>query len=79
MNGNWRDQKKTFINLPIPKFIVKGKQDPSVNPDYLEFIQKSCATNCQLITLDNCGHYPTIEKPKEMIEIINKAILTVFN
>lgn len=79
MNSNWQDQKEIFINLPITKFIVKGIQDPSVNPNYLEKIQQSCLGNCEMITLNNCGHYPTMEQPNKMIRIINKASKKVFS
>lgn len=79
MNGNWQNQKEIFITLAIPKFIVKGEQDPSVNPNYLEQIQQSCSENCELITLETCGHYPTIEQPEKMIAIINQASKKVFS
>ncbi|WP_108802172.1 alpha/beta fold hydrolase [Aquimarina sp. Aq107] len=67
--GNWANQYKIFKTLSIPKFIVKGKQDPTVNSKYLDSI---CATdqNCTIFEFDQCGHYPSLEKPNEFIDTI---------
>lgn len=79
LGGKLEDEYNDFINLCMPKFIIRGLQDPSVNPDYLNALQNDCADNCEIIEIDNCGHYPSLEQP----ELFNRAILkickTVFN
>ena len=74
---NWSDQEEVFTNLDIPKYIIKGEQDPSVNPKYIETVcQKS--KNCTLIEFKNCGHYPSLEKPEEFIKTIKLISESVF-
>ncbi|MEO9954492.1 alpha/beta hydrolase [Nonlabens sp.] len=77
-NGNWLDQYKIFTELKCPKFIVSGVQDPSVNPSYLKEVVEQSKGDAQLITIENCGHYPTLEKPEEMSEIINQIAADIF-
>lgn len=76
-NNNWSDQRDIFLNLNIPKFIVAGKQDPTVNKNYLKTLE-SLDLNCELLHIDNCGHYPTLEQPKTFINILKATSLKVF-
>lgn len=79
LSGNkWNDQRQLFINFDLPRFIIHGKQDPSVNLEYLKKIQKECAGNCELITIDECGHYASLEQPKKFAEIIASICLKIF-
>ncbi len=61
--GNWTDQEKVFVELKVPKFIIAGSHDVSVNPDYLKRVRDQCNGSCELIFFDQCGHYPSLEKP----------------
>jgi pimeloyl-ACP methyl ester carboxylesterase len=72
------DQYKIFTNLKIPKYIIAGKQDPSVNPHYLEEVKNSCNGNCELLKFDECGHYPSLEKPKEFTIAIKQIVHKIF-
>jgi len=63
----------------VPKFIVEGEQDPTVNSDYLNALNNYCSTNCQIIKIDDCGHYPSLEQPENLIEIIDDASKSVFS
>ena len=72
------DQYAIFTNLELPKFIIAGKQDPSVNPEYLEMIENKSVKTCELIKFEDCGHYLSIEKPKEFIDTLNKIVLKTF-
>jgi len=78
-NGNWTDQYSQFLKLDVPKFIVEGEQDPTVNSDYLNALNNYCSTNCQIIKIDDCGHYPSLEQPENLIEIIDDASKSVFS
>lgn len=78
LSNNWADQYEIFTKLNLPKFMIAGDSDPSVNSLYLENVQKACKPNCTLIYFKNCGHYPSIEKPEEFIEMINIITEKVF-
>lgn len=73
LSGNLDDEYEIYINLDIPKFIIAGDQDPSVNLDYLKSVNNS-ANNSELIIFENCGHYPSLEKPKEFEETMKYII-----
>lgn len=72
------NEHQIFTNLQIPKWIIAGKNDPSINLDYLRAVQQECNSSCDLVVLENCGHYPTYEKPKEFMEILNSIANKVF-
>ncbi|MEW4925032.1 alpha/beta hydrolase [Algibacter sp. 2305UL17-15] len=72
------DQYAVFTHLKPPKFIIAGKQDPSVNPEYLETVKDNCGESCELIKFDGCGHYPSIEKPEEFIKTLQTIVLRIF-
>lgn len=76
--ANFLDQYAIFTTLKVPKFIIVGKQDPSVNPKYLELV-KNCAEDCELIDFEDCGHYPSVEKSETFISTINRVVSKVFN
>lgn len=75
---NFLDEYSIFRNLNIPKLIIAGKQDPSVNLQYLEAVKNTCSNTCELIYIDECGHYPSLEKPKEFSMAINRMIQNIF-
>jgi pimeloyl-ACP methyl ester carboxylesterase len=72
------DQFKMFINLNVSKYIIAGSHDPSVKPEYLKMVSDACNGHCELIHFENCGHYPSLEKPKEFAETINVMANKVF-
>jgi pimeloyl-ACP methyl ester carboxylesterase len=72
------DQYKIFTSLTVNKFIIVGRQDPSVNSKYLESIKNDCNKTCELIYFDECGHYASLEKPKEFINEIEIIANNVF-
>ncbi len=78
MNNNFQDQKEIFINLNVKKFIIAGKQDPSVNPEYLKHVKDLCKDNCEIIFFDQCGHYPSLEKPEEFLKTIKSITTQIF-
>lgn len=79
INGNWSDQYNLFTHLDCPKIIVSGDHDPSVNKDYLKKTVENSINNTQLIELEECGHYPTLEQPDKMSKIINDFAAKIFS
>lgn len=75
--GNLSDESEIFVKLPCKKFIIKGDKDPSVNPQYLETINS--LTNFELITMKECGHYPSLEKPDEFAQHLQVIASKVFD
>ncbi|RFN58452.1 alpha/beta fold hydrolase [Marixanthomonas ophiurae] len=72
------NQERIFSDLDAPKFIIRGTQDPTVNPSYLETITKQCNGTCTLIDYDECGHYPSLEQPDKFIKTISEIASQVF-
>ena len=76
--GNFSDQFQLFTNFKVPKFIIAGQQDPSVNLEYLKAVKEECKGTCELTIVTECGHYPSLEKPEEFADILKDIILKVF-
>ena len=72
------DQAKIFSLLRCSKYIITGKKDPIINFDYLKKLQKEAVHPIKLLEIKNCGHYPSIEKPKEFAKILEKISDEVF-
>lgn len=66
-----------FIGLSIPKYIIAGTHDPSVNLEYIKEVAHK-SDSCELIIFQNCGHYPSLEKPKEFNKILARITKKVF-
>jgi pimeloyl-ACP methyl ester carboxylesterase len=78
MENKLSNQYGIFTELSLPKFIISGDSDISVNRVYLEMIEKNCKTSCKIINFKNCGHYPSIDKPKKFIATIKKIAEKIF-
>ena len=76
--NNLENEHEIFIQLKIPKFIIAGELDYSINLNYLKQITEDCNNNCELIKLKNCGHYPSLEKPNEFIEVLSDITKKIF-
>ncbi|UKM66533.1 alpha/beta hydrolase [Flavobacteriaceae bacterium GSB9] len=76
--GDLTDEYEIFKNLQVPRYIIAGRQDPSVNLEYLKEVQKCCNGKCELIMFEKCGHYPSLEKPEEFISVIQNISSEVF-
>lgn len=77
--GRLADEYSIFMRLKVPKFIIAGEQDPSVNLNYLKQINKACKANCELKMIKNCGHYPSLDQPEAFNIIIKNITDKVFN
>lgn len=76
--GKLPDEFTIFSNLKIQRFIIAGDQDVVINRDYLEYVKNSCMGYCEIIDLENCGHYPQIDKSLEFVSSINYITQKVF-
>lgn len=55
--------------LEIPTLVVWGELDPVIPIKYAEyFVQK--IRDCRFYQIENCGHTPYVEDPKEFIKIV---------
>ena len=44
----------------------------------LKKVVSSCTTHCELITIDKCGHYPSLEQPTILNNVLSKVCDNVF-
>lgn len=73
------NQLGIFTKLRIPKYILAGDRDPSVNFKYLEMVCQMSCDSCSLISLQSCGHFPSIDVPEKFrahIDAIAKKVLS---
>jgi pimeloyl-ACP methyl ester carboxylesterase len=68
----WHRWVKGLKENKVPVKLVLGRQDPVNNkstPDPLaEKIEE-----IEILWIENCGHYPMLERPKEWVEAVLKA------
>ena len=72
------DQFSIFKDLNVPKYILAGDVDPSVNRSYLAYVKDCSGADCEIIDLAGCGHFPSLEQPQKFIGIINDITQVVF-
>ncbi len=77
-SGNWSDQAGIFLELHIPKLVIIGDKDISVNSEYIKNLADKDRNLCELICLENCGHYASMEKPLEFESIMLNMAKKVF-
>jgi pimeloyl-ACP methyl ester carboxylesterase len=74
-SGKLENEYECYVNLTVSKFIIAGDKDPSVNIEYLKKVNNN-SKKSELIIFENCGHYPSLEKPEEfektLVDIISK-------
>lgn len=72
MNPNTPDLLPKLKNFNIPTLIVHGNDD--IIPVWTMKEIHSAIKNSQLIILEECGHFPYIEKPDKLKEVLNNFI-----
>ena len=78
VENRWANQFEIFTNLKIPKFIIAGSFDTCIITDYLlEVVNKSQGI-CELLTIKDSGHYPSLENPDEFIDAMTYITNKVF-
>jgi 2-hydroxy-6-oxonona-2,4-dienedioate hydrolase len=55
------------LKIDIPTLVIWGRSD-KVNP--VRYAQKFKILKSKIVIIDNCGHYPHIEKPSEFSNIV---------
>ena len=78
MENKLSNQFTIFTKLTIPKYIISGDSDISVNRNYLDLVKSNCEYKCKIIDFENCGHYPTIDSPIKFIKTIKKIAEEIF-
>lgn len=78
MGNKFNDEYHTFKALPVKKYILKGLQDPTVNPNYLTQLQLECKSSSEIIEIDQCGHYPSLEQPELFVQTVKHIAKTNF-
>ena len=78
MENKLLNQFTIFSKLDIPKYIIAGANDPSVNRKYLDLIKNNSKNSFKIFDLKNCGHYPSLDKPKEFNIIIKQIAKEIF-
>ena len=78
VENNFEDEFKIFTQLEIPKYIISGESDPTVNPHYLKDVQKKSLGVCEIIPFKKCGHYASVEQPKLFRKTIERIAEEVF-
>jgi esterase len=63
-------KNKSFSN---PTLIIRGGNSPYVPDSDIDKI-KTIFTKAQIVTIDNCGHWPHAEKPKEFLATLGSFL-----
>lgn len=74
--GEFSDELEILHQLKCEKFMICGENDPTTNMDYLQM--NISFGGYEIIEFKECGHYPSIEKPKEFLTYIEKISNIVF-
>lgn len=72
------NQADIFNKLQCHKYILCGTHDPIVNLNYLKKLKNEVVHPFELIEMNDCGHYPSIEKPKEFTKLLERISDEVF-
>jgi pimeloyl-ACP methyl ester carboxylesterase len=74
-NGNILDDVEILSGIDIPILMINGEQDKLVNQEYLKKLQGEFAFQNEIIP--NSGHYPPIENPQKLNEMLNEFVASV--
>ena len=77
--NKFEDQYSIYTKLQIPKYILAGDSDPSVNRAYLQKVKEDSLHHDEIIDIVNCGHFPSIDKPLEFVRIVKEIATHVFS
>ncbi|ARN78022.1 hypothetical protein BST97_08420 [Nonlabens spongiae] len=72
------DEYSIFTQLDVPRYIINGNQDALLRLDYLGTLVKESSGDVTLIKFDNCGHYPSVDRPDLFMETVQKIAHAVF-
>ncbi|PCE66677.1 alpha/beta fold hydrolase [Sediminicola luteus] len=76
--GFWSDQFALFTKADCPRLLIVGEQDLLVNPAYIEQVCAQAGENCNLVNIDEGGHFLPLENPtaftKELTRFISENL-----
>ena len=85
-NDVWLDEKFKNWNIThilkdikIPILAIQGKDDPYGTLSQIEILEENLKGKLKKLILNNCGHNPLIDKPKESINKIKEFIDQIAN
>jgi pimeloyl-ACP methyl ester carboxylesterase len=59
--------------IDAPTLIIWGDSDKMIPPQYAKELEDTIPNN-ELVLMENCGHAPYVEKPREFNEIVLKFL-----
>ncbi len=59
--------------IKTPTLIVWGRRDAITPLDCGELYRRGIASS-RLVTIDDCGHMPEMEKPKEFVTLVHEFL-----
>ena len=65
---SWVDGAKQYANIDVPVTLIYSDDDWSLPAERVAIQQH--IKNAKLITIDNCGHFSALEKPKDILDIV---------
>ncbi|MFT7031633.1 MAG: pimeloyl-ACP methyl ester carboxylesterase [Cyclobacteriaceae bacterium] len=81
--GNvFENEAEIFCNANFKKYIIYGENDPSVNLNYLLELQRRAKILFEVIKMNNCGHYASLERPEAFLkhlEVISDKTFNLIN
>ncbi len=79
VDQKYSDEKLIFENLDILKFVIHGKEDSAVNFEYLLDLKKTNKKgSLTIFEIEDCGHYPSLEKPEAFEAVIDSIVTDYF-
>ena len=66
-------------DIKIPVLAIQGKDDPYGTISQIEILEENLKGKLKKLILNNCGHNPLIDKPKESINKIKEFIDQIEN
>lgn len=76
--GEPSDEVAIFSRLNVPKYVIVPDKDPFINQDYLYLLQKQVSFPFTILSLSECGHYPSLETPEQFISILKEVSSEMF-
>ena len=74
----WRDLSKNYdLNATLKNYkgkciVIKPRQD--IIPEEMSYQIKEILPQTKFIVIEQCGHFPDMEKPKEFFPILKQSL-----
>jgi pimeloyl-ACP methyl ester carboxylesterase len=66
---NW-DVKRALQKITCPTLVIQGREDEYATVQHCREIAEAVGSSCVCVLLDHCGHFPHLEKSKEVLALI---------